>query len=169
LTVYDDSVEANAIQNAAILKAVERNEHCIIRHIDGNSRASYISALSRESGVDKDIIEFGLANRTVGPLTAGSSRNVAILDLAGHAFMFADDDVLMDICSVPSRRADIELVSRRYPVETFFHDDLTAAMSDRTLVVCDVLTLHNAYLGKRVQLQPRLLRHESASAESEAR
>jgi hypothetical protein len=151
VTVYDDSPAADGYNEVVdMLRALKNRLQYSIRYSDRNNRLRYASLLSKESGVDKKILDFALNGPNWGVLTTGANRNSALLDLAGCQFVLCDDDIRARIVRSSSMCSGVTLSSRMHPVTTVVHDDFNTALSAAVFHDADVLAIHQKYLGKQI-------------------
>lgn len=143
VVVDDSSTEAMQEENAAVVAAHVRCSGLQIRYINQQARERYAAALARNSGVDREIVAFGVEKSRSYPTSAGAARNVLLLQSAGHCLLSLDDDVLCRIACVPGATDRIEFA------------DLTAGrwfLSDAEQITAagfvseNLLDLHNRML-----------------------
>jgi hypothetical protein len=111
--VVDDS-SANEMQkaNAAVVGAHAKGSGLRIRYINQQSRERYAATLARNSGVDREVVAFGVEKNSFYPASAGAARNTILLQSVGHCLLSLDDDVLCKIAPTPEATDRIEFADR---------------------------------------------------------
>lgn len=108
LVVDDSSADAMQEANAAVAAAHAKSSGLQIRYLNQQSRERYAAMLARNSGVDREVVAFGLEKNRLYPASAGAARNTILLQSVGHCLLSLDDDVLCQIAPTPGATDRVE-------------------------------------------------------------
>ena len=117
-----------------------------IRYCGPRERAAFKNAMLAQ-GVDGSALEI-LERACVAPGSFGASRNALMLDLAGEAFLSADDDTVASPIVHPSHKGHIRLVGGQSPFDIWFFEDRRAAFQWAPRGALDIVGQHESLLGR---------------------
>ncbi len=148
--VYDDS-------SAAQVKAEYREAAASIGNVFDaqifyaglEEKRAFVNELIA-SGFSREILEFALFGlEGCGP-AYGAGRNGSLLDTAGEAALFFDDDTICRMGRPPEPLEGLELRTGD-PTEFWFHADRDSARAGFVPEDLDFIGLHEATLGRRIR------------------
>lgn len=151
ITIIDESQdEAGEEETRLRLAALAAELDAPVRFAGRTARAAWAAELSRETGVEEDVVRFALLGDTRCPRTTGSARNSLLLDAVGESYVLADDD---GVCRA-ARNAEYEegwaLTSVRDPTEFWFYRTCEETAERTDWIDADVAALHERLLGREV-------------------
>lgn len=108
LVVDDSSTDAMQESNAAVIAAHARSSGLQIRYVNQRVRERYAATLARNSGVDREVVAFGVEKNSFFPASAGAARNIILLQSLGCCLLSLDDDVLCQVALTPGSSDRVE-------------------------------------------------------------
>lgn len=142
VTVFDDS----SSPSAPLLKESLR-DRISLRYVDQNAKRHYLRRLSKSTGLDPALLQFGFCPANAS--SYGANRNWALLAFDEDRFFMVDDDVVLSSIAFPPTTNSIGGDSSP-EIEWWFGDDfggVEQAGSDQ------LFETHNNYLGKPTDTQ----------------
>lgn len=147
--VIDDSrhVESQS-RNLKLLEALAHQYSLAVRYANRQHRRNYITRLSERSGLEKDLLDFGLLGSHNETQTIGACRNCVLLETAGRVALWIDDDVQTTCLSHPSRQEGLLVGGLRDPTDFWFYSDRESMLSSVYPTPEDALAMHENVLGR---------------------
>jgi hypothetical protein len=108
----------------------------------------FTDALASESGVSREIIDFGLFGDKRCVRSTGANRNCLLLDTVDTLLLAVDDDTLCRIAAAPEQETTLSFFSGYDPTAFWFFPDRARATRAVSFVDVDVLACHEALLGR---------------------
>ena len=160
--VFDDSKDA-AGRNASleVAKEARRKYNVHVRFAGREERAEQVRRLCEYAGESPAILTGGLLLEN--GYTLGQNRNALLLDSAGVACFFADDDTLCTPVLPPViEKTKIKISSGEDPSDYWCFTNLHQARARTKTFESDFLAAHEELLGKTIgQLEGRVVAGES--------
>lgn len=117
-----------------------------LRHAPPQKRPLWARTLAHLAGVDPALAEFALCGDARIGGDSGANRNALLLDGAGEALLFTDDDVRARAVPSPNLRSTLALVSGD-PTEAWFAEPGAPLVRDAEWRAVDPFALHETLLG----------------------
>lgn len=151
--VFDDTPLNKSIENYEVLKEVRNGLSNDIFYINLEEKKKFLDIITKESGVEKKLIEFGfMPNRLFKErnlFSAGANRNFIMAYTIGDCFLMADDD---SYCLAFENNVNIDIYfsSGRGNINKQYiqSKDLKSVTFSKDL---DILGNHEKYIGKSLK------------------
>jgi len=152
LRIYDDTAEAPARQETrAMLAELGRHEGYPVFYAGAEEKRDFAAALrTRAGGVSAESIEFALFDPLGIGYAPGANSNAVLLDTCGKHIVHADDDTMFRFASLPATDAGLRLSSAADPTEVRFFAGAREREAAVVLRDVDILSAHEALLGRTV-------------------
>lgn len=148
--VFDDSKDAaGRSASLEIARAARRRYNVPVRFAGYEERAAYARRLCEYTGENLAVLTRGLLLED--GYTLGQNRNALILDSAGAACFFADDDTLCTPVLPPViENEKLSITSGEDPSDYWCFTSLNEARAASGIFAGDVLAAHEKLLGRNV-------------------
>jgi hypothetical protein len=147
VTVFDDHPSSDSAARKTELLAGAPG-----RYAGRAERERVIEALSREAGVDPELVRYALFGCDGLDWTAGANRNAALLDGAGSLVLFLDDDLCGRLTRIPGEpSAGTALGPSEDPTQIFLYRDQEAALAAARFESIDPWAIHEQVLGRSLR------------------
>ncbi|WP_139240414.1 glycosyltransferase family 2 protein [Fodinibius roseus] len=149
ILIVDDSDEQACMDaNRQAVGEMCRRYQLPFHWIDRTARYSFANVIAKISGAPIEVVRFGLLGDLRCGIRTGASRNTLLLLAAGELSLQVDDDTICNIVRPPDSTDGIALSSEAECNQYWYYDNLDQALAQSYREEGDILSLHEALLGK---------------------
>ncbi len=150
ITIVDDARDATGRrERRTTLADLASGSPVPIAYAGAEEKRAFIGELAK-AGIDPAIAAFALLDETPCGFSAGANRNALLLHHAGDMLFQVDDDVAWQVASPDERRDELCFSQGHNPNRFEYFPDRRQALDSVAFIDSDVLTTHEAMLGRRI-------------------
>jgi len=149
--IADDSVLASQqMANVACLKKLSTTyREFTFSYAGVAEKRQYAEVLARHSGIDPNIVEFGLFNpENLANKACGPNRNALFLETVGECFLSADDDVICRPSASRGIRHTVRVTTAQDPTRVLLFPDQQTLLNEQPAATADLVGFHEGVLGR---------------------
>lgn len=149
--IIDDSGSTESEgQSRALASALSREYSATLSVTGRAERESFVTALAKESGVDRPVVEFAVLGDERCPITTGSARNTLLLETVGSSYLLVDDDSVCRMARTPDAQPGLSFSSVRDPTSFWFFANRDETIARAPFEDVDFLGVHERMLGRDI-------------------
>ena len=148
--VDDARAEVEEEPNRELVEQIRGELGVRVRYLGRSERRAFCEKLCKESGLERELVEFCLFGDPLAGVTTGAARNTLLLANAGRPYILVDDDSVCRVAATPDREDGLAISSRTYPTEFWYFRNRDETLAQASLEDVDFLGLHETLLGWEV-------------------